>query len=111
MVNRNQGSGTRILIDDLLQGHHPNGYAVQSRSHNAVAASVAQRRSDWGVAIHQVVAQQGLGFLAIRAEEYDFVIRPQRMRPGLTVFRDILNDPSVRDREGIRVIESDSSFC
>ena len=38
----------------LLQGRHPNGYAVQSRSHNAVAASVAQKRSDWGVAIRQV---------------------------------------------------------
>jgi putative molybdopterin biosynthesis protein len=41
MVNRNQGSGTRILIDRLLQGAQPIGYAVQPRSHNAVAAAVA----------------------------------------------------------------------
>ena len=49
MVNRNQGSGTRILIDRLLGGARPAGYAVQSSSHNAVAAAVSQRRADWGV--------------------------------------------------------------
>ena len=51
MVNRNPGSGTRILIDRLLGGARPAGYAVQPKSHNAVAAAVAQGRADWGVAI------------------------------------------------------------
>jgi putative molybdopterin biosynthesis protein len=51
MVNRNAGSGTRILIDRLLEGAQPRGYAVQPRSHNAVVAAVAQGRADWGVAI------------------------------------------------------------
>ena len=40
MVNRNQGSGTRALIDRLLEGARPAGYAVQPRNHNAVAAAV-----------------------------------------------------------------------
>ena len=40
MVNRNQGSGTRILIDRLLAGARPNGYGIQARNHNAVAAAV-----------------------------------------------------------------------
>ncbi len=40
MVNRNQGSGTRALIDGLLGGARPPGYAVQPRNHNAVAAAV-----------------------------------------------------------------------
>jgi putative molybdopterin biosynthesis protein len=35
MVNRNQGSGTRALIDRLLGGAKPPGYAVQPRNHNA----------------------------------------------------------------------------
>ena len=47
MVNRNQGAGTRVLIDRLLDGARPPGYWNQPRSHNAVAASVAQR-ADWG---------------------------------------------------------------
>ena len=51
MVNRNAGSGTRILIDRLLGGAKPPGYQGQAKSHNAVAAAVAQGRADWGVAI------------------------------------------------------------
>src|SRR5262249_17768447 len=54
MVNRNAGAGTRILIDRLLSGARPPGYANQPRSHNAVAAAVAQGRADWGVAIETV---------------------------------------------------------
>ena len=44
LVNRNPGSGTRVLVDRLLDGRQPPGYGVQTRSHNAVAASVAQSR-------------------------------------------------------------------
>ena len=51
MVNRNRGSGTRILIDRLLAGRRPRGYAVEARSHNAVAAALQQSRADWGVVI------------------------------------------------------------
>ncbi|MGA2289811.1 molybdopterin biosynthesis protein, partial [Bradyrhizobium sp.] len=36
MVNRNQGAGTRILIDRLLGGARPDGYWNQPKSHNAV---------------------------------------------------------------------------
>ena len=54
MVNRNAGAGTRVLIDKLLGGARPPGYANQPRSHNAVAAAVAQGRADWGVAIEPV---------------------------------------------------------
>jgi hypothetical protein len=38
MVNRNAGSGTRILTDRLLGGARPVGYWSQPRSHNAVGA-------------------------------------------------------------------------
>ena len=41
MVNRNRGSGTRILIDELLGDRRPDGYAYEPRSHYAVAAAVA----------------------------------------------------------------------
>ncbi len=51
MVNRNQGAGTRILIDRLLGAARPDGYWNQPRSHNAVAAAVAQNRADWGMTI------------------------------------------------------------
>jgi hypothetical protein len=46
MVNRNKGSGTRVLIDPLLDGARPRGYAVQPRNHPVVA--MVQARADWG---------------------------------------------------------------
>src|SRR3954453_19032867 len=67
MANRNQGAGTRILIDQLLggarprilidrrlAGARPDGYWNQPRSHNAVVAAVAQHRADWGMTIAPV---------------------------------------------------------
>src|SRR5258708_33416331 len=48
MINRNAGAGTRILIDQLLGGQRPPGYANQPKSHNAVVAAVAQGRAVWG---------------------------------------------------------------
>ncbi len=74
MVNRNSGAGTRTLIDRLLRGARPPGYWNQPRSHNAVAASVAQGRADWGVAIRPVAEALGLGFIPLADEEYDFAV-------------------------------------
>jgi len=97
MVNRNRGSGTRILIDRLLAGSEPNGYAVQSRSHNAVAAAVMQGRADWGVAIQWVAEQSGLGFLPLNEEQYDFVVPRSRLtRPAVVALRALLDDVQVR---------------
>ena len=73
MVNRNQGSGTRALIDRLLGGARPAGYAVQPRNHNAVAAAVVQGRADWGMTLDTIARRAGLGFIPVQHEQYDFV--------------------------------------
>jgi putative molybdopterin biosynthesis protein len=97
MVNRNAGSGTRILIDRLLAGAEPPGYAVQAKNHNAVAAGVLQGRADWGVAIESVARQPGLGFLPIGDEHYDFVVPKARLhRPAVRAFEELLDDKNVR---------------
>lgn len=97
MVNRNAGSGTRILIDRLLANARPAGYAVQSKSHNAVAAAVSQGRADWGVAINTVAAEYKLGFLPLTEEQYDFVVPKNRSgRAGVAAFRQMLADPTIR---------------
>ena len=104
MVNRNAGSGTRILIDQQLaeflkSGQQPPGYAVQAKSHNAVAAAVAQGRADWGIAIDTVAKMYGLSFLPLQAEHYDFAIPTTRWdRPAVKQFRDLLADATIRDR-------------
>ena len=96
MINRNAGSGTRILIDELLAGEKPAGYAVQAKSHNAVAAAVQQGRGDWGVCIETVAREYGLSFVPIREERYDFALPKARAE-------------SAAVREFITILESDTT--
>jgi putative molybdopterin biosynthesis protein len=92
LVNRNRGSGTRILIDRLLGSAKPPGHLTEARSHNAVAAAVAQGRADWGVAIETVAKDAGLGFLPLQEEQYDFVVPQSRWdRPAVRAFRELLD--------------------
>jgi putative molybdopterin biosynthesis protein len=101
MVNRNAGAGTRILIDRLLAGQRPPGYANQPKSHNAVAAAVAQGRADWGIAIETVARMYGLEFLRLAPEHYDFLlVETKRERPAVQAFLAALRDPEVRARIG-----------
>ena len=103
MVNRNAGAGTRILIDRLLGGQKPKGYSNQPKSHNAVAAAIAQSRADWGVAIEPVARLYGLGFLPIAPEHYDFLlVEARKERPAVQAFLAALKDE--RTRERIRLI-------
>jgi len=112
MVNRNQGSGTRILIDQLLgtKGDRtaskgsvtetalPSGYAVQASNHSAVAAAVAQGRADWGMSIFQMAEQNGLGFLPYRDEQFDLVVpRSRSERPAIRALRELLADEEIRE--------------
>jgi putative molybdopterin biosynthesis protein len=99
LVNRNAGSGTRILLDGLLGGARPAGYANQPKSHNAVAAAVAQGRADWGVAIATVAEAYGLGFLPLADEHYDFFLPEARAaRLAVQAFLAALQAPGVRAR-------------
>jgi putative molybdopterin biosynthesis protein len=91
MVNRNQGAGTRILIDRLLDGARPDGYWNQPRSHNAVAAAVAQHRADWGMTIAPVAHTSNLGFIPFAEEHYDFaLVQARKDRPAVQAFLDAL---------------------
>ncbi len=93
MVSRNAGAGTRVLIDKLLDGARPPGYANQPKSHNAVAAAIAQGRADWGLAIEPVAKLYGLGFLAVSPEHYDFlVVEKRKDRPAVQAFLAALRD-------------------
>lgn len=97
MVNRNAGSGTRILIDRLLGQARPAGYGVQTKSHNAVAVSVAQHRADWGLAIDTVARQYGLGFIPVQEERYDFVVPKSRVdRPPVQALIALLQSARAR---------------
>jgi putative molybdopterin biosynthesis protein len=72
---------------------------VQAKSHNAVAAAVAQGRADWGVAIDTVAKMYGLDFLSLKEEHYDFAIPAARWdRPAVRQFRELLANEAIRAR-------------
>ena len=92
MVNRNQGSGTRILVERLLAGAKPCGYAVQPNNHSAVSAAIVQNRADWGVAIEAIARLNHLAFIPIQDEHYDFAIPNSRLdRPAVQEFIALLS--------------------
>jgi len=98
MINRNAGSGTRVLVDQLLAGARPAGHGNQAKTHNAVAAAVAQGRADWGVAIETVARGLGLGFLPLAAERYDFVAPRDRLeRAPVRRFAEVLASRAFRE--------------
>ena len=97
MVNRNQGAGTRILIERLLGGARPEGYWNQPRSHNAVAAAIAQHRADWGMTIAPVARAVGVGFIPLAEEHYDFaLVTARKNRPAVRAFLEALASEETR---------------
>ncbi len=111
MVNRNASSGTRVLIDRLLEGRRPAGYGLQPRTHHAVAAAVAQGRADWGVAIEWVARERGLGFCPLQEETYELVGHVETVeRPSVVALRSWLaEEETARElgRFGFRLREAE----
>ena len=78
-VNRQRGSGTRILLDYKLNelGIPPEkitGYTREDYTHLAIAASVAGGRADAGLGILSAARAIGVDFLPLLSEQYDLVI-------------------------------------
>lgn len=80
MVNRQRGSGTRTLIDQLIaaNGIAPasiDGYAHEEFTHDAVAATVAGGSADVGFGIEAAAARYDLDFVPLVDERYGFALR------------------------------------
>jgi putative molybdopterin biosynthesis protein len=78
-VNRNSGSGTRILIEKMLKDSGIDSRSIKNfryevKTHNAVANAIKSGRGDAGIAIRQVASMYGLDFIPIGFEEYDFLV-------------------------------------
>ena len=78
-VNRQKGSGTRVLTDYLLKqqsidSSEINGYEREMTTHMAVAAAVLGGSADAGVGVFSAAHTMGLDFVPIGYEEYDFAI-------------------------------------
>ncbi len=78
-VNRQSGSGTRILLDWRLTqlAINPgsiNGYEREEYTHMAVAVDVLSGSADVGMGIHAAAKALGLYFIPVTTERYDLVI-------------------------------------
>lgn len=80
MVNRQRGSGTRSMIDQLLaaNGIDPariDGYSHEEFTHEAVAATVSGGLADAGFGIQAAAARYDLDFIPLIEERYGFALR------------------------------------
>ena len=78
-VNRQRGSGTRVLLDHLLQHGHIDpaaivGYEREESTHMAVAIAVLSGSADAGIGIYSAARALGLSFEPLTTERYDLVI-------------------------------------
>jgi len=99
-INRQRGSGTRILLDYHLESQAIpaetiRGYDQEAITHLAVAASVASGRADCGLGIHAAAAALELGFIPLFQERYDLIIPTKHFRdPKLQPLLELLHDPA-----------------
>jgi excisionase family DNA binding protein len=82
-VNRNRGSGTRLLIDYLLQEARIDpsgikGYEVEAETHLQVGLSVIRGDAEAGFGIRYVAHLMGLDFIPLFEERFDLVIPEDR---------------------------------
>lgn len=83
-VNRQPGSGTRMLLDLALRkvGVDPdrvNGYASTELTHSAIAAFVASGMADVGFGVEPAAHHFGLDFIPIVEEDYYFACDRARL--------------------------------
>ena len=81
LINREKGSGIRILLDEKLRLNNidrgqVNGYNIEKQSHAAVARSIARGEGDVGIGNEKVASQLSeIDFIPLQEERYDLVIK------------------------------------
>jgi len=84
IVNREPGSGARVVLDRALAGlgvtpRRIAGYDRELRGHLEVAAAIAADEADAGLSLRVAAEAWGLGFVRVREERYDLVILEREM--------------------------------
>jgi molybdate-binding protein len=79
LVNREEGAGARLLIDQRLRTAgidptHVRGYERTVSSHFEVARAIASHQADVGIGIRSAAQLFGLDFVPLQAARYDLVV-------------------------------------
>lgn len=82
-INRQIGSGTRLLLDTLLmeEGIDPadiNGYLAEEFTHSAVANAILAGKADVGLGVKNIALENGLSFVPLKDEIF-FIAMDQEM--------------------------------
>ena len=78
-MNREKGSGARVLLDEQLRINRIStdlikGYKNELTSHFSIASAVASGQADAGVGIENVAKMVNVDFIPLIKEHYDLVI-------------------------------------
>lgn len=103
-INRQAGSGTRILLDHTLGklGIAPEsirGYEHEEYTHMAVAVDVLSGAADCGVGIYAAAKALDLDFIPMAREQYDLIILSSMMeQENVRVLMETIGSRAFRDR-------------
>jgi molybdate transport repressor ModE-like protein len=102
-ANRALGTGTRVILDELLaaaklNAADINGYDHSEPSHAAVAHAVLSGQADAGLGIEAAAVQAGLGFVPLVKENYHLVCLKSALDlPSIAALRALLQTPEWRN--------------
>jgi molybdate-binding protein len=97
-VQRSPGTGTRVLLDDLLAqaqlcSQDLNNWPDEEPSHTALAEAIASGRCDVGLGIESTARARGLGFVPLVEEQFHLVCLKSALdTPATQALRDFLQD-------------------
>lgn len=100
IINRERGSGARILLDEQLRIHkisarHLKGYEQEETNHLSVASAVSAGLADVGIGIEKAAKIVGVDFVPLINERYDLVIlKTPKNEQLLPIMKDILTSTS-----------------
>ncbi|MCX8520511.1 MAG: LysR family transcriptional regulator [Rhodoferax sp.] len=103
-VNRARGTGTRVLLDEMLakaglETTQFPGYTTTEPSHTAVAHAIASGAADVGLGIEAAAAAQGLDFVPLLQESYHLVcLKSALNEPPIAALRQLLQSPQWQER-------------
>ena len=98
-VNRALGTGTRVVLDELLaqgglQSTDIHGYEHTEPSHTAVAQAVASGAADVGLGIELAARTRGLDFVPLVQENYHLVcLKSALQEPAIVALLAVLKSP------------------
>jgi molybdate-binding protein len=109
LVNREEGSGARLLLDQQLRASgidpaHVRGYDRVASTHVDVARAIAQRQAEVGIGIRSAAQQFNLDFVPLQTARYDLVVPKSYLKshPTLThLFETLASRPFRKEIEAL----------